>query len=164
MKRKYLFPCLFFLMVAALIVNSCKKEKIDNVQTLFTGGHWQLASLQVTHFVGDTLKSTDTLFLTCPLVMSFTFNADNTCTYENFDCIAQPLATGHWSLSGNRLFLSSDIAVKDSTGNATPFTNAQIDNVGQYSLVLETGNLETFYPPNMIRTKTRYGFVRQKTQ
>jgi hypothetical protein len=164
MKKKFLLSCLLALAVIALVFNSCKKSTQNNVQTLFSGGDWQLASLQITHFVGDTLKSTDTLFVTCPLNMIFTFNTDKTCTYQNFDCLAQPTATGHWSLSGNQLFLSSDITVKDSTAQSMPFTNARIDNLGNYSLVLETGDLATFYPPNMKRTLTRYGFVRQKTQ
>jgi hypothetical protein len=55
--------------------------------------------------------------------------------------------------------------MKDST-NATvmPFSTARIDNLGQYSLVMETGDLETYYLPNQKRVIARYGFVRVKTQ
>jgi hypothetical protein len=164
---KYKVP-LFFLAgfaMTALIINSCKKETQNNIETLFTGEQWHLSSLQRTHYVGDTLKYTDTLNTTCPLDQIFTFNADKTCTYTNFTCKEQPTATGTWSLSTDQLFLNSNIACKDSTGGGTttqPFKTARIVNLGQYSLVLQTGNLETFYPPDRVRTITRYGFVRQK--
>ena len=164
---KYKVP-LFFLVgfaLIALIINSCKKETQNNIETLFTGGQWQLSSLQRTHYVGDTLKFTDTLNTACTLDQIFTFNADKTCSYTNYTCDPQPTANGTWSLSTDQLYLNSNIACKDSTGGGTttqPFKIARIINLGQYSLVLETGSLETFYPPNRVRVKTRYGFVRQK--
>lgn len=151
--------------MTALVINSCKKETQNNIETLFATGQWQLASLQRTHFVGDTLKKTDTLNGDCILDQTFTFNADKTCTYTNYTCMAQPTATGNWALSTDQLFLNSNITCQDTTGGGTttqPFKVARIVNLGQYSLVLETGSLETYYPPNRMRTITRYGFVRQK--
>jgi len=164
MRNKFL---LFFLLVAAVItgfmVNSCKKDA-DYLPTLLTTGKWQLASVQVQHLVGDTLKTTDTLYTACSLDQFFTFNTDGSCTFANYSCNTQPVATGHWAFSTNKLSLISDM-VCDSAGTSTkPFKVAQILNLGQYSLVLRTGNLESFYPPTRKRTLTRYGFVRVKTQ
>jgi hypothetical protein len=166
-KMKYKLPLLFLLgfVIIGLVVNSCKKDTDGSIQNLFAGGQWQLASLQVTHFVGDTLKKTDTLNTACNLDQVFTFSTDNTCTYANYSCAPQPTATGNWSLSADRLYLNSNIVCKMDTGKISslmPFKTARIVNLGQYSLVLETGSLETYYPSNRKRDITRYGFVRQK--
>ncbi len=56
------------------------------------------------------------------------------------------------------------MAVDSSGTKIMPFKTALINNLGQYSLVLETGSLQSYYLPNTPRTITRYGFVRQKTQ
>jgi len=165
MKYKLLLFLLIGFSAIILLVNSCKKDNSGSIQTLFTGGNWQLASCQVAHFVGDTLKTTDTLYTTCSLNQVFTFNSNLTCTYTNYSCSPQPTATGHWSLSSNQLYLASDMTVKDTTsvtGSSMPFSQAQIVNLGLYSLVLQTGDLELYYPSNKKRTITRYGFVRQK--
>ena len=163
---KYRFP-LFVLCcfaVIGIISNSCEKNNQNYIPTLFTGGRWELSSVIVTHFVGDTIKTSDTLYTACSLEQNFVFNSDKTCTFTNYSCISQPVATGHWSLSSDNLFLSSDMAVDSSGTKIMPFKTALINNLGQYSLVLETGSLQSYYLPNTPRTITRYGFVRQKTQ
>ena len=156
-------------MLAAMLIGfgitSCKKSSQDYIQTLLTDQQWQLASVQVFHFVGSSQLPTDTLNTTCNLVQTFKFNTDKTCTYTNFDCITQT-ASGHWALAQNELFLATDIKTTDTTttDNGVPFKNAQIINLGQYSMILKTGDLETFYSPTQVRTITQYGFIRVKTQ
>lgn len=166
MKLKYTFFFICSFSLILLLTNSCTKNKQDYIQTLFTGGHWQLSSVQVTHYLGASTINTDTLYATCNLTQVFTFNTDNTCTFTNYSCEPQPTASGHWSLSADKLFLQSDIVCKDSTsstGSSKPFQTARIVNLGQYSLILQTGDLQTYYLPTQARTVTQYGFVRQKT-
>ncbi len=164
MKNK--IPLLFVsgLLLLNLLSNSCKKDKQTSIQALFANGTWQLASINETVFVGDTVKFADTLNTKCDTTQLFTFNADNTCTYTNFDCRHQPTASGHWSLSSDQLYLNSDIVCKDTTaaGSSKPFATAQIYNIGQYSLVLLTGDLQN-YTSSTKRKVTRYGFIRQNS-
>jgi hypothetical protein len=164
MKKKFLLLCLLGFVVIGLVCNSCKKTSQDYIQTLLTGNQWQLASVQVFHFVGATQLATDTLNKNCNLTQVFKFNTDKTCTYTNFDCITQSV-TGHWSLSSNELFLYADMTCQDTTAvkSSKPFQTVKIVNLGQYSLVLQTGDLETYYTPTQVRTVTQYGFIRQKT-
>lgn len=171
MRYKNRFIFLICLTVTGLIINSCKKDTQSSIHQLFTGNTWQLASVIRYNFVGDTLKTTDTLNTTCDTSQYFTFKADNTCTYTNFDCKPQPTATGKWSLSADQLFLMSDIncQIQDTSKVATspthttqPFTIARISNLGQYSMILQTGDLATYYPPNQKRMYIIYGFVRVK--
>ncbi|MFD2145195.1 hypothetical protein [Mucilaginibacter antarcticus] len=164
MKYKLPFTLIFGLLAINLLVNSCKKEQRNTLPTLLTtGGAWQLASVQYTILVGDTVKLDTALNIDCDTTQIFTFTADNNCTYTNFNCKVQPTARGKWQLSQNRLFLNSTVVCQDTTaaGSSTPFSNAQIVNLGEYSLVLRTGDLQNFN--NGARRKViRYGFVRQK--
>jgi hypothetical protein len=164
MKYKIPFVLFFGLLAINLLINSCKKEQRNSLPTLLTtGGAWQLASVQYTILVGDTVKIDTTLNIDCDTTQIFTFTADNNCTYTNFNCLAQPTARGRWQLSQNRLFLNSTIVCRDTTavGSSKPFENAQIVNLGLYSMVLRTGDIQNFN--NGARRKViRYGFVRQK--
>ncbi|MBS1532199.1 MAG: hypothetical protein JSU01_17990 [Bacteroidetes bacterium] len=167
MKKKLL---LFGLISGALFIFttnfSCKKNNQNYLNTLLTNGRWQFASLVVTKFHGDTTISTDTLYSNCNLTQNFTFNPNGTCNYTNFSCLQQS-ATGHWLFSKDYLYLMSDMSCQDTTaqsGTSIPFQNAQIINLGQYSLVLKTGDLEQYYAPNQRRTINVYGFVRVKSQ
>ena len=171
MKYKYLLIFLVGLLVTSAFINSCKKDNVGTIKSLFTGNTWQLASVMRFNFVGDTLKTTDTLNTTCDTTQLFTFNADNTCTYTNFNCKPQPTAKGKWSLSTDQLFLMSDITCQDTITHtqpnvhtSQPFIQAKIINLGQYSMILQTGNLDVYYPPNEKRVYTVYGFVRVKAQ
>ena len=163
MRNKLLLFCVFGAIVVGFTANSCKKTNQNYLQTLLTDGHWQLASLTVTQTRNDTTLTQDTINSLCNLTQALTFNSGGTCTYTNFDCISQTV-TGHWVLSANQLFLLSDLKFQDTTAivNPTPFTNAQILNLGQYSLVLKTGDLGIYYPPNTVLTVFTYGFVRVK--
>jgi hypothetical protein len=165
MKIKFKLFFLCGVVLASFLINSCQKTKQDYIATLFTGGQWQLSSLTVTHYVGASTVSVDTLNANCNDVQAYTFHMDNTCSYTNFNCITQAV-TGHWSLSEDRLFLHSDIVCQDTTAakSSQPFQTAKIINLGQYSLVLQTGDLETYFSPTQVRTVTQYGFVRVKTQ
>lgn len=164
----------FGLIVAGLIAFttnfSCKKNDQNYLNTLLTDGHWQFASLVVNKFHGDTSISSDTIFANCSLAQNFTFNANGTCTYTDFSCLQQT-ATGHWAFSKDYLYLMSDMAAQDTlssdttiNGSYMPFKNARIVNLGQYSLVLKTGDLQQYYAPNQPRTINVFGFVRVKSQ
>ncbi|MBC7400034.1 MAG: hypothetical protein H7289_08820 [Mucilaginibacter sp.] len=163
MKNKLPFLFISGLILINLLSNSCKKDKQNNIEALFSSGSWQLASVRYTISVGDTIKLDTVLNTKCDTTQVFTFKEDKSCTYTNFDCIHQPTAKGNWALSANNLFLSSDIVCKDTTkvGSSKPFTNSQIYNIGQYSLVLLTGDIQN-YTINTKRKVIRYGFVRQK--
>src|ERR1700740_1047212 len=141
MRNKLFLCCVLGAIVIGFTANSCKKSNANYLQTLLTDGHWQLASLTVTQTRNDTTLLNDTINPLCNLVQSLTFNSGGTCPYTNFDCISQNV-TGHWSLTSNQLYLVSDLKFQDTTAivNPTPFTNAQILNLGQYSLVLKTGD------------------------
>lgn len=161
-------PLIFILCLLMLSVfcNSCKKQNNQSsIQSQFSRGAWELSTVIVTVSVGDTLKSTDTLNTTCDKSQLFTFNTDGTCTYTNFHCKAQPTASGNWSLAPDQLYLNSDIVCQDTfkrgTGSSKPFESAQIYTLGQYSMVLVTGDIQN-YSATKRRTVTRYGFVRQK--
>jgi hypothetical protein len=163
MKFKFLLFILCGFVVIGLTTNSCKKNNQDYIETLLPGGQWFLSSMTVTNYHGDTLLSTIKVDTICNFNQLFTFNNDKTCTFTNYSCDSSRVS-GHWALTSDHLFLNSDIVV-DSAGTPTKaFKNAQIVNLGQYSLVLQTGSLETFYPPDRKRIITRYGFVRQKTK
>jgi hypothetical protein len=165
MKIKYLL-LLFTGLMIAIVINSCKKQNQVTIQTLFTGGSWQLASVLVTHYAGSTQVSMDTLNTTCNLTQLFTFNSNNTCTYTNFDCIQQSPASAQWSLSSDQVTLFANVVCKDTTAvrSSMPFANAQITNLGNYSLVLLTGDIAPNYSLTAKRRIVQYGFVRVKTQ
>ena len=150
-------------LMIALVINSCKKNTQSPIAALFTGGRWQLASVMASNYIGNTLTSTDTLNNRCTLSQYFTFNTNNTCTYTNFDCISQTPASANWTLSANQLFLYADVVCKDTTalGSSKPFINAQIINLGQFSLVLQTGDIQPNYSLTKPRRIVQYGFIRQ---
>ena len=162
MKYKLSYLILTGLILTSLFINSCKKEDKSNIPHLLTTGAWQLASVQVQNYIGDSNISTDTLNTDCDTTQLFTFNMDNTCTYTNFGCKEQPTATGTWSITANKLFLNADITCQDNAGTLKPFLNAQIINLGQFSLVLQTGDIDPYYSATQKRTITRYGFIRQR--
>ncbi|CAN5274845.1 hypothetical protein BH09BAC6_BH09BAC6_09050 [soil metagenome] len=164
---KYKIPSLLLLgAIVILLVNSCKKDTQTSLQALFTTGTWQLASVQVYHYTGNSQTSTDTLNTNCNLIQLFTFNKDKTCTYTYFDCLDQPTATGQWALTPNQLFLNATVTCKDTTaaGSSRPFINAQILDLGDYSMVLQTGDIQPNYSATKKRTIVRYGFIRQKVK
>ncbi len=167
-KYKHYVFLLAGLLGVALLVNACKKnDNSDNVQYFLTNGTWQLASVTMQSFVGDTLKRTDTLNTTCLVSQTFKFNTDNSCTYTNYHCLSQT-STGSWQLSTDQLTLQTSLAAKDTSGkaivNVTAFPTAQIVNLGQYSLVLQTGYTSTYYTSKTVRKIARYGFVHAENQ
>jgi hypothetical protein len=164
MKKKRLLLFLTVLILIGLVVNSCKKDSLSPIQQLFTGGTWRLASIQDTLFVGNTEIAVDTLNTTCDSTQNFTFYTNNTCTYTNFDCLAQSPPAGQWSLAPNERILQANIVCKDTTatGSSMPFANAKILNLGQFSLILETGDFQANYSLTARRRVVVYGFIRQK--
>lgn len=168
MKNK--LPLIFIVGLVAinLLSNSCKKDNNSNIPHLLTSGVWQVASIQVYNFVGNTqVGNPDTLNDSCQKTQFFTFNTDNTCSYTNFDCLDQT-TKGNWTLTPNRLYFSSDMVAKDTIAGGkqsteVPFSNTQIVNLGTYSLVLQTGDVEPNYSATKKRRVVRYGFIRQKS-
>ncbi len=163
MKQKR--PLLLLMLVAiALVVNSCKKDSQSPIQALFSVGTWQLASVQVYNYIGNSQTSVQNFTDSCATTQFFTFNKNNTCTYTNFDCIPQTSTTAKWSLTPNQLYLVAEIVCKDSTkaGSSQPFINAQIINLGQYSMVLNTGDIQPNYSLTKHRQIIQYGFVREQ--
>ena len=160
LKNKYALLLLLGLM-AALGINSCKKSSQSPIHALFTGGSWQLASVLAFNSIGNSLISTDTLNISCSLVQQFTFNS-STCTYTNFDCLTQSPAAAAWSLAPNQLFLDAEVVCKDTTlaGSSKPFQNAKIVNLGQYSMILQTGDIQPNYSLTKPRRVVQYGFIR----
>jgi hypothetical protein len=171
MKFKIRLLFAFGFVAIGLLVNSCKKSNQDYIATLITGNQWQLSSVTKTNYVGASTISVETLDTACNLTQVFKFSADKTCTYTNFDCLTQSVK-GTWSLSQDKLFLYANIlcrdtitrAANDTTKSSKPFGTARIVNLGQYSLILQTGDLETYYPPTQARTVYQWGFVRVKSQ
>lgn len=164
MIKKNTFLLLISLLLIGVVANSCKKQNESNIQALLTTDTWELASLQVFHFVGDTQLPTDTLNTACDTTQLFTFFRDGTCTYTNYHCEPQPIARGSWALSDTKLILNADMICQDSTaaGSSKPFSNSQIINLGEFSLVLQTGDTQAYYTATQPRTIYRYGFIRQK--
>jgi len=169
MKLKIRLLLLFAVVSISLLVNSCKKSNQDYIATLIAQNQWQLSSAQVTTYIGSTQTSQLTLDTACLLTQIFKFNTDNTCTYTNFDCLTQA-TKGTWTLSQDKLFLNVNMTCKDTiaradtTTHSKPFQTARIVNLGQYSLVLLTGDLETNYSPTQKRVQYQWGFVRVKSQ
>jgi len=170
MKFKIRLLLLFVIVAVGLMANSCKKNNQDYIATLIAQNQWQLSSATVTTFIGSSATSEITLDTACLVTQIFKFNTDNACTYTNFDCLTQT-TKGTWSFSQDKLFLNVNMICKDTitrTGDTTthskPFQTAQIVNLGQYSLVLKTGNLETYYLPTQKRVIYQWGFVRVKSQ
>jgi hypothetical protein len=163
--RNVPFIFILGLLILSMFCNSCKKINQSSIESLFSKGNWELATVIVTVSVGTNRVSEDTLNTTCDKKQIFAFNNDHTCTYTNFHCKAQPTASGSWSLSQDQLYLKSDIVCQDTfklgTGTSKPFENAQIETLGQYAMVLVTGDIQN-YSATQRRTVRRYGFVRQK--
>ncbi|MBW4888202.1 hypothetical protein KXQ82_00680 [Mucilaginibacter sp. HMF5004] len=153
---KYKFYLLLFVVIGgvAMLSNSCKKDNNDQLSYFLTNGTWNLASQQVFHFVGDTLKKTDTITLAC--TQKLTFKPDNSALYQNYKCNSGT-ATGQWNITQDNITLQSPIII----GTDTLFKNSQIINLGQYSLVLQTGSISPVYTSKTVRTITRYGFIHQ---
>ena len=152
----------------ALLVNSCKKDNGDTVSYFLTNGTWQLASVQRTTYLGGTQLSTVTLDSLCNLSQTFKFTSDNACTYTNYHCISQN-STGKWQLGSDNLTLQTTLSAQDTAKggtivNVNAFGVAQIENLGQYSLVLNTGDISTYYTAKTTRVITRYGFVHPTNQ
>jgi hypothetical protein len=164
MKNKILFLFLPLLIITSMGVNSCKKDsQLSSIQTLFTSGTWQLASEVAFNYLGSNQLATDTLNTDCDSTQLFTFPNNTTCTYTNYGCVGQKV-TGSWSLSTDALYLMTNLTFKQSGDTTTvkPFTYCKIVNLGQYSMVLQAGDISVYPSPTTRRKIYQYGFVRQK--
>ena len=155
------------LAIAGLVINSCKKDNQTSVETLLTHGPWHLASVQVINYVGSSVVSVDTLNTNCDSTQIFTFNTNNTCGYTNFECIPQK-TSGSWSITSDQLVLNSNMLCADTLiggapdpNKSMPFKYTKIVNLGQYSLVLQTGDVNIFVTSTTRSRIIQYGFVHQ---
>jgi hypothetical protein len=154
-------------MLGGCLLGACKKADDVGIQALLTSGKWRLASWRVEILHNDTSKSNNLLYTTCRFNQDFTFNSDGTCSYENFACSEQQ-SRSTWNLNSDNIsavYLRSNLQAKDDSVSATvtPFVDAQVVNLGQNSLVLQTVAADTLRRlPNIVvrRVVTRYGFVR----
>ncbi|MDP9078261.1 MAG: hypothetical protein M3O71_12590 [Bacteroidota bacterium] len=159
MKKRYLL--LLSVVLIGLVINSCKKTGQNAIPALFSGGTWQLASIETATYTGNTQLTDTTVNDTCG--QYFTFKPDFTCTYTNFNCLTQS-SSGTWALTPNQLYLNADMTCDSTTTTKTkPFINAQIITLGVYSMVLNTGDIAPNYSLTKPRKIVKYGFIRQKT-
>jgi len=161
------FLAILVLTAAGLIINSCKKDNQNYIETLLTRGKWQLASVLVYNKVGSSVVRVDTLNTNCDSTQIFSFNSNGTCTYTNFECIPQK-TSGSWTLSSDQLTLNSNMLCTDTLTDGTgaiaptkgmPFQNTQLYNVGQYSMVLRTGDINILVTSTTRSRIIQYGFV-----
>lgn len=152
-------------LVIAMGVYSCKKnDERSTITTFLTHPKgWALASMQVQTYHGDTLKRTDTLNTNCNLDQTFKLTTDGHCTYENYSCMTQ-LARGDWSMQLDSLLFRSNIVCQDTSAakRTQPFFLANIINLGQNSMVLQTVRIDTLTkkPAVVLRKRiTRFGFI-----
>jgi hypothetical protein len=164
-KNKIVFFLLATVTLIGLGINSCKKDNTSSVTIFLTHAPWQLASVQVINRLGTSTVSIDTLNLNCNNAQVFTFNTNNTCTYTNFECIPQS-SSGSWSLSSDQLIINSNMLCADTLIGGTPdpsksmpFKLTSINNLGQYSMILQTGDVNIFITPTTRSRIVQYGFV-----
>ncbi|MGV8878963.1 MAG: hypothetical protein ACOH2A_08025 [Sphingobacteriaceae bacterium] len=163
MKIKYSYSLLFGFTLLLLLTNACKKDKNTAVESFLTNGAWELANLQQFTYLGSVLQKTDTINRKCVINQTITFNNDRSCTYTgNFQCNSQS-AKGNWNmLKKDTIRLQSDLSLKDSTNQLTqPFRDSRVVNLGQYSLVIETGDIGAIFTSRQVRKIFRYSFVHE---
>ena len=151
MKHKIIFLFIACLLLIGIAINSCKKDNNTSIQTLFTTGTWQLASVKVTNYLGSSTVNTYYLDDTaCTKTQYFTFPNNNTCTFTNYHCIGQS-TTGTWSLTKDQLYLLVNMTCLDTlaggkdTVKAQVFANTRIVNLGPSSMTLQTGDIGAYY-------------------
>jgi hypothetical protein len=159
--QKQLGYILTFISGLVILMNtSCQKDK-TSIDYFLTNGTWQLANLQEYTYIGSTLQKTDTINKKCQLLQLITFNTNQSVNYSgNFQCNTQT-AAGKWSLfQKDTIRLQSDLLLKDSLNqNIQPFKDSRVLNLGQYSLVIETGDISPVYTSRQVRKILRYSFV-----
>jgi len=164
-KKSIFFLAVIVLAATGLIINSCKKDNQNSIETLLTRGKWQLASVLVYNRIGSSQVSVDTLNTNCDSTQIFTFNTNGTCTYTNFECIPQK-TSGSWTITSNQLVLNSNMLCADTLvggapdpAKSMPFKYTLLYNLGQYSMVLRTGDVNILITPTTRSRIIQYGFV-----
>lgn len=151
-------------MLFALLFNSCKKDDQASFRSNLTSQPWLLASLQVTTFQRYKTSTTDTLRVSCggnPQTLNF--KADGAASYSGFQC-NNPDASGTWSYDTSLMQLHMNLPLKDTTsktGNNQPFAIAQVITLGRSSLVIRTGDLNSYYADDLKHKVYRYSFIHQ---
>lgn len=161
MNNRKIYFLLTGLLTLSFFFNSCKKEKQTSIPTLFANGEWELGSIIRYKYLGDAQQSVDTIQIKTTQLLSF--NKDMTCTYTNFDDV-EGNVSGNWSLSDTQLYLFANITYPTVTSDGTkqPFINCKILNLGDFSLVFQTGDIQTYYTATDVRIIRQYGFVKVK--
>lgn len=146
--------------MCALVTNSCKKNSTQSsVSNFLTQSSWNLALLQRFKYINQSLVKTDTLQTGCALSQRISFNADKTFTFSNYGCQAAML-NGKWSFTADQLYLNLTPAITKNFNNLHNL--ARINNLGQYSLIFDAGDINT--NPTKLDTVViyRYGFIHGK--
>jgi hypothetical protein len=161
MNNKKIFLLLAGLLTVCFFFNSCKKEKQSSIPGLFTYGVWRLGSIQEAKYLGGEQTDLDTLNV--KTIQTFKFNSDQTCSYTNFDDKTGTVS-GTWSLSDTQLYMFANMTFPYITTAKTnqPFINCRIVTLGEFSMVIQTGDIQNYYNPTDVRTIRTYGFVRIK--
>lgn len=151
------------------LFNSCKKDDKSTLKAYLTNyGVWELASLQVTHFKRNTPDKVDTLHVLCGSnTQVFSFSADGTCNYQYFQCNTSPYS-GSWTFNTDSLILHVPIQMADTaskiTGKSYPFARTLVYTLGSSTLVLLTGDLNSYYADDKTHARYRYSFIHPQAQ
>lgn len=151
---------LLFILLCVLAVNSCKKDDAQSsISNFLTQSPWNLALLQRFKFVNQALVHTDTIQPACALNQRISFNKDQTFTFSNYGCQTATL-NGKWSFTPDQLYLNLTPAVTQNFNNLRNL--ARINNLGQYSLIFDAGDINTSPKPTDTVVIYRYGFIHSK--
>ncbi len=151
---------LLFILLCAFAVNSCKKDNSQSsISTFLTQSPWNLALLQRFKYVNQSLVKTDTLQVGCALNQRISFNADKTFIFSNYGCQTAKL-NGGWSFTSDQLYLNLTPAITKNFNKLNSL--ARINNLGQYSLIFDAGDINTNPKPTDTVVVYRYGFIHSK--
>lgn len=130
---------LLLILLACFAANSCKKDNtITSITNFLTQRPWKLALVQRFAYVNSVLVKTDTLQPKCALNQTLTFNPDNKYTYVNYACTTGTV-NAPWSFTADNLYLNLNSVISLNTKKTQNVT--RIINLGQYSLVFDTGDV-----------------------
>ncbi|RYE29999.1 MAG: hypothetical protein EOP42_13120 [Sphingobacteriaceae bacterium] len=144
------------LLLACFTFSACKKNDRASLTDFLTQKPWKLALKQRLAYLNNALVKTDTLESNCQLSQTLTFNNNGNYTYQNYACANRNVSAG-WSFTPDYLYLNLNSIISINSDKAQNV--ARIINLGQYSLVFDTGDI------NLTRKATdsvivfRYGFI-----
>lgn len=156
MMKKLHFSFLSVMLFTCLAINSCKKSDQTSLTDFLTQRPWKLALKQRLAYINSALVKTDTLESACQLSQTLTFNSNKNYTYQNYSC-SKSTISAPWSITSDYLYLNLNSIISI---NSTKAKNvARIINLGQYSLVFDTGDINTVHKITDSVIVFRYGFI-----